>query len=95
MLRHTLLIRLKPGATDEQVDAFVTAITSLPFPGRSNVVAGRDIGVRPGNMDLALSNDFPDEATYRAWGEDPGHEKVRQEFLAPIAERIERCLFYV
>ena len=95
MLRHILLIRLKPEVTTEQVDAFVQAIESLPFPGRHNTVVGRDIGVRPGNMDLAVSNDFPDDATFRAWGNDPEHAQVRSELLAPIAERIERCLFYV
>lgn len=94
VLRHILLIRLKQGVTTEQVDAFAQAIASLPFPGRRNIVVGRDIRVRPGNMDLAVSNDFPDEATYRAWGEDLEHAKVRSELLAPIAERIERCLFY-
>jgi hypothetical protein len=95
MLRHILLIRLKPGVTAGQVDAFARAIASLPFPGRQNVVVGRDIGVRPGNMDLAVSNDFPDEATHRAWGEDPEHVRVRDELLTPIAERIERCLFVI
>jgi Stress responsive A/B Barrel Domain len=95
MLRHVLLIRLKQGVTIDQVDAFARAITEVPFPGRSNVVIGRDLGIRKGNMDLAVSNDFPDEATYRAWGDDPDHVRVREEFLAPIAERIERCLFSV
>lgn len=95
VLRHTLLVRLKPEATDEQVDAFMNEIGSLPFPGRSNVVVGRDIGIRPGNMDLAVSNDFPDEATYRAWVEDPGHARIRTDLLAPIADRLERCLFNV
>ena len=95
MLRHILLIRLNPAVTTEQVDAFVQAIESLPFPGRCNTVVGRDIGVRSGNMDLAVSNDFPDEATFRAWGDDAEHAQVRSEFLAPIAERIERCLFDV
>ena len=46
-------------------------------------------------MDLAVTNDFPDEAAFRAWGEDPEHIRVRSELLAPIAERIERCLFLV
>jgi hypothetical protein len=95
MLRHILLIRLKPGVTAEQVDAFARAIESVPFPERLNVIVGRDIGVRPGNMDLAVSNDFPDETAYRAWGEDPEHARVRSEFLSPIAERVERCLFPV
>lgn len=88
-----LMVRMKAGATDEQVESFMQAISALPFPGRHNVVVGRDIGSRPGNMDLAVSNDFPDELTFRAWGDDPEHAKVRDELLAPIAERIERCLF--
>ena len=46
-------------------------------------------------MDLAVTNDFPDEAAFRAWGKDPEHVRVRSELLAPIAERIERCLFLV
>jgi hypothetical protein len=93
VLRHILLIRLKPGVGAEQVDAFIHAISAVPFPGRRNVVTGRDTGARPGNMDLAVSSDFPDEATFRAWGEDRQHAKVREELLTPIAERIERCLF--
>ena len=64
MLRQVLLIRLKQGVTVDQVDAFVHAITEVPFPGRNNVVIGRYLGIRQGNMDLAVSNDFPDEATY-------------------------------
>ncbi len=71
MLRHILLIRLEPGVSAEQVDAFARAIESVPFPGRHNVIVGQDIRVRPGNMDLAVSNDFPDEATFRAWADDP------------------------
>lgn len=46
-------------------------------------------------MDLALSNDFPDQATYQAWGEYPEHARVVSELLTPIAERIERCLLVV
>jgi hypothetical protein len=95
MLRHILLVRLKPGVTAEQVQAFARAIESVPFPERHNVVVGRDIGVRPGNMDLAVTNDFPDEAAFRAWGDHPEHIQVRNDFLSPIAERIERCLFVV
>jgi hypothetical protein len=95
VLRHILMIRLKPGVMAQQVEAFTQAIESLPFPGRQNVVVGRDIGARPGNMDLAVSNDFPDEATFEAWGNDPQHVAVRNELLGPIAERVERCLFFI
>jgi hypothetical protein len=89
------MIRLKLGVAADQVDAFAGAIASLPFPGRENVVVGRDVGARPGNMDLVVCNDFPDQATFEAWGDDPQHVEVRERLLAPIAERIERCLFLV
>ena len=62
MFRHILLIRLKPGVTSEQVDAFARAITDLPFPGRQNVVIGRDTGDRPGSMRFDLTpSTTPDE----------------------------------
>ncbi|HEX4833503.1 MAG TPA: Dabb family protein [Trebonia sp.] len=95
MLRHVLLVRLKPGVTAEQAGAFAEAITAVSFPGRHNVIVARDLGVRPGNMDLVVSNDFPDQAAYEAWGQYPDHVRVREQFLAPIAERVERCLFPV
>ena len=95
MIRHILLIKLKPEATAGQVDAFMREIAAVQFPGRSNVVVGSDLGIRPGNFDLAVSNDFPDEPAYRAWGDDPAHIKVRADYLQPIAAEIARCLFTV
>ena len=91
-LRNTLMVRLKPGTTDEQVLALEQALRDLLFPGRSNFVFGRDLGLREGNMDLTFSNDFDSEETYKAWADDSDHNKVRQQYLFPIAERIERCL---
>ncbi|HEV2635696.1 MAG TPA: Dabb family protein [Actinocrinis sp.] len=91
-LRNTLFVRLKPGTTDDQVEAFRSALEALEFPGRSNFVFGRDLGLREDNMDLGWSNDFEDEQVYKAWAVDPDHQRVRDDFLAPIAERIERCL---
>ena len=68
VLRHILMIRLKPVVTAEQVEAFMQAIESLPFPGRQSVVVGRDIETRPGNTDLAVSNDFSDEGRLKREG---------------------------
>jgi hypothetical protein len=95
VIRHILLIKLADDATSEQVEAFMREIAAVPFPGRSNVVVGRDLGWRPGNLDLAVSNDFPDEPTYHAWVDDPAHNKVRSDYLEPIAASIARCLIEV
>jgi hypothetical protein len=95
VIRHILLIKLRPDATDEQVDAFLREIAAVSFVGRSNVVVGRDLGLRPGNCDVAVSNDFPDVDTYKAWTEDPSHQRVRIDCLEPIAADIARCLIAV
>ena len=95
VIRHILLIKLKPEATSAQVEAFMREIAAVPFPDRTNIVVGRDLGIRPGNFDLAVSNDFPDEAAYRAWGEHPAHNTVRTDYLQPIAADFARCLLEV
>jgi Stress responsive A/B Barrel Domain len=95
VIRHILLIKLKPEATSGQVEAFMREIAAVPFPGRTNIVVGRDLGLRPGNFELAVSNDFPDEGAYHAWGEDAAHGEVRASYLQPIAGDIARCLFEV
>jgi hypothetical protein len=95
LLRNILLISLRPEATPAQVDDFLREIVAVPFAGRCNVVVGRDLGVRPGNRDLAVSNDFPDLATYTRWAEDAAHQHVRTAYLEPIAGDIARCLIEI
>ncbi|MBO0713644.1 MAG: Dabb family protein [Acidimicrobiales bacterium] len=95
MIRHVLLFRLKPGVTDEQVDHMRAALAAIPFAGRSSFVFGRDLGLREGNMDVAVISDFPDEATYKAWADDPEHRRVTAESVSPLVERLERCQFLV
>lgn len=91
-LRNTLFVRLKPGTTDEQVQAFGQALGALVSPGRSNFVFGRDLGLREGNMDLTISSDFEDVDAFHAWIADEEHHAVSDKFLQPIAGHIERCL---
>jgi hypothetical protein len=90
MIRSFLLIKLKPGTSDGQVEAFLTGLAAVPFAGRRNAYSGRDLGLRDDAMDLVIVADFDDERTYQAWVVDAEHGKVRQELLAPIAERVER-----
>jgi heme-degrading monooxygenase HmoA len=91
MIRHVLLFRLKPGITEDQVEQMRAALARIPFEGRSNFVFGRDLGLREGNMDIAVLSDFPDEETYKAWANDPEHRRVTAELVSPLVERLERC----
>lgn len=95
MLRHIVLFQLTDSATVEQVDDIRAQLAALAFPGRTSFTMGADLGLRPGNFDLALVADFTDIDAYRAYDADPEHDRIRRELIAPIAARIERCQFEV
>ncbi|MGE3288881.1 MAG: Dabb family protein [Pseudonocardia sp.] len=57
------------------------------------LIAGRDLGLRPGGASFAITVDFPDEQTYRIYDADAEHNRIRRESFAPICELIERVQF--
>ena len=91
MIQSILLFTLRPGVTDEQVEALRAALAAIPSEGRRNMRLGRDIGLLDGAMDLAIVTDYEDEDAYRRWFGHPEHARVRAELLAPIIDRRERC----
>jgi hypothetical protein len=91
VIQTILLFTLKPGTSDEQVEAVRQALSAIDFKGRHNMRFGRNIGLLDGAMDLAIVSDYDDEETYRRWFEHPEHVRVRNELLAPIVDRRERC----
>lgn len=93
MIRHVVLIRYRSPVPAQQVDDIRAALDALPAPGRITLSMGVDLGLRDGNMDLAIVADFVDEDSYRTYDRDPAHERIRREMIAPIAERMERCQF--
>jgi len=95
MIRSILLFKFKPGTTDEQIEAFHQALAGLPFEGRRSFAFHRDLRLTDDAMDAAVIADFDDEATYRAWIDDPGHHHVRSTYLDPIRGQRERILFEV
>ena len=54
-------------------------------------VTTENIGLLDGAMDLAIVADYDDEDTYRRWFGHPEHVRVRDDLLAPIIDRRERC----
>lgn len=93
MIRHIVAFRLNATATPEQVERIRSELAGLTCPGRVAFTMGPDLGLRPGNLDLALVADFEDLDAFAAYDQDPEHNRIRQELIAPITERIERCQF--
>jgi Stress responsive A/B Barrel Domain len=93
VLRHIVLFRVRETATAEQLEEIKSQLAGLTCPGRTSFTMGVDLGLRPGNMNLALVADFTDVDAFRAYDADPDHDRIRRELVAPVAEHIERCQF--
>lgn len=90
VIRSVIMVELKPGVTQRQVDAFFDALAAVPFERRRAFTLGRDLDLVANTVDLVMVSDFDDEDAYRDWSVDPAHRKVSDELLKPIAERISR-----
>ena len=95
MIRHILLVRCNHTATPDKLDEIRMALAGLDCPGRSHFSMGPDLGLKPGNMDVAMVADFDDEPAYQAYDRDPEHDRIRQQLIIPIAERFERCQYRI
>ncbi len=95
MIRNVVLAKLKPGTQPEQVERLTTELQGMQIPGMISLSVGTDAGLREGNMDMVIVTDLDDEDAYRRYDEDPEHNRIRRELVAPIAERVERIQYRV
>jgi hypothetical protein len=89
MIRHTVVFKWKPEATQEQKQQIATELGKLPslVPSIRAFVCGPDAGLNQGNFDFAVTADFDDEAGYVAYRDDPGHRDIVQRYVVPLAEQ--------
>jgi hypothetical protein len=90
MIRHVVLFRWKPEATEYQKALAATEIARLPaiVPSILGFAIGTDAGINEGNADFAVTADFEDEAGYLAYRDDPTHRAMVADHIIPIlAER--------
>lgn len=90
MIRNIVVGRLRPGVPRAAVEPGLRAIVGLETPGRVAVHGGSDAGLREGAWDFAITNDFADEASYRAYDDDAEHHRIRAELFAPFCAEIVR-----
>ena len=86
MIRHTVMFTWKPEATDAQKKQVAAELSRLPglVPSIRAYAMGTDIGINDGNWDFAVSGDFDDVAGYTAYRDDPTHQAIIKEHIAPI-----------
>jgi hypothetical protein len=87
MIRHTVLFRWKPEATDEEKQQAAAEVAKLPsiVPSIRAFAFGPDAGLAEGNFDFAVTADFDDEAGYYAYRDDAGHRDVITRYILPIS----------
>jgi hypothetical protein len=96
VIRNVVVGRLRPAADTEsaardraQLEEGLAGIRTLNLPGMVANVAGRDIGLRDGGWDFAITNDWQDEASYRGYDTDEEHNRYRA-LVGGVCEQVVR-----
>lgn len=86
MFRHCVLLKFSDDTTEDQRQAVIEAMRSLPdhIEQCRTYVVGFNAGDRDDNYDIAAVGDFESKADYDIYAEHPYHLKVIQESIAPV-----------
>jgi hypothetical protein len=102
MIRNVVTGRLRAVPSDEQrhadlvlLEQGLAAIAALRLPGLLSMRLGRDLGLRPGGWDFAITNDWADAESYRGYDLDQEHNRIRREYLTVVCSEIARVQFIV
>lgn len=97
LLRHTVLLRFKADATDEQIQAVLDGFATMPqkmdFIRRYEY--GRDLGILEGNPNVALVADFDSVDDWQAYQDHPDHQALAKGVIAPILDSMTRVQYQV
>jgi hypothetical protein len=96
MLHHVVVITLKDGVTDGQVNAVLEGFASLPaaIPHIHSYHFGRDAGLSQGSFALALVAEFDSAEAFAAYREHPAHTDFVRDLLGPVSESRTSIQFY-
>jgi len=86
MIRHVVMFRWTPEATEEQKQRAAKELARMPsvVPSLRAFAIGPDVGVNQGNFDFAVAADFDDVDGYEAYRDNPEHRAVVEQFTRPI-----------
>ena len=76
MIRSVFMLKVKPGATPEPLEALIRT-SRTPMVEGCTISNGLDLGLRQGSFDFCQVTDIVDVEAYRRWDADPGHNRMR------------------
>jgi uncharacterized protein (DUF1330 family) len=85
MIRHVVVFTWSDAADAERRAGSVEALRRLreDVGGMTSLVVAEDAGLVEGNGHAVLIADFPDEAAFRRYAQDPVHQSVLAEHVRP------------
>ncbi|MCK8675325.1 Dabb family protein [Rhodococcus sp. HM1] len=88
MLHHVVTFIWKKDITDERIESFDNALDAIStsIPEVVEFRYGRDLGLKPGIGDYAISAIFEDVPGFRAYLAHPDHVRLVEEFISVMAE---------
>jgi hypothetical protein len=95
MIRNVVLGKLRAGVDPAEIGPALAAIVALDPDGLLECHVGRDLRLRDGSWDFAITSDFVDEQAYRVYDQDAEHNRVRREMFGPLCTEIARVQFEV
>ena len=86
MLTHIWSMSFTDATTPAQRSAFSTAMAELPskIDGVESFRSGTDLGLNPGNYDVAIVATFADADAWKAYIEAPAHVAFVDEHVTPL-----------
>lgn len=89
MLKHIVLMELKPDAPDGAAEAIMAALRALPdtIPEILTLRTGRNVVESDRNVDLGLVVDFADRAALDHYAAHPAHVAVVTDHIKPVLVR--------
>lgn len=86
MIEHLVLFRWTPDASAEAIARVMDGLSALrgQIPGIQGLTCGENFSPRSQGFTHALVVRFEDRAALEAYGPHPAHQRVVQEFIAPI-----------
>ena len=86
MIEHLVLFRWNADASAEAVTRVMEELRALKgqIPGIRDLTCGENFSPRSQGFTHALAVRLEDRAALEAYGPHPAHQRVVQEFIAPI-----------
>jgi len=88
VLKHVVLLRWKPEASDADKQAVRDELATLPaaIPEIRRYVFGDDAGLADGNFDFAIIAEFDNRPDWQTYATHEQHQRVIAEHIRPILQ---------